>query len=166
MSRRYANVAADLLRLDPVVKAWATGGILTRDPRRSGANATGDAFETDADGEILPTVACVGVSGSPMWGGGKNGVSDGVEVRLFAPDFHTLYDGVDKIADRIQRLLHNYRQGNENPGLFDFEFRLGMQTGGQWQGIAYDHVRFLVHSVYAPVEVTDDGSNDQPAAGE
>lgn len=153
MSREYVHAAVAALQADPVIAGWATGGILPRDPRRSGPNQTEDAFETEPSGDIKPTIGVVdGMAVTPP-GGIRRSVVDAVEVRLFAPDFHVFYDGMSATAVRIQRLLDGYRHSNELPGRFQFDYRMGPRNGGAFEDVVFDEIRFDVVSVYAPLEV-------------
>lgn len=154
MSRKYAQAAVAALKADTAVAGWATGGILDRDPRRSGPNQTLEAFETTPDGDIKPTIAIVGTTAVRGFTRAPGAMSDSIEVRLFAPDYFNQYDGMDTVADRVIRILNRYRAGNDLPGVFEFEMRLGMQTGGGFEGVVYDQIRFNVQSTYARVEVT------------
>lgn len=153
MSRAYVHAAVAAMQADSVINAWATGGILPRDPRRSGPNQTEDAFEREA-GDIKPTIGVVSsmAVASPM--APRGAVTDGIEVRVFTPDYHAFYDGLDATAVRIQRLLNGYRHSNELPGIFRFDFRMGMQNGGAFADVMFDEIRFDIASVYAPLEVT------------
>lgn len=147
MSRRYAKAAVAALNLDVAIKAWATGGILDRDPRRSGPNATGAVFATTPDGDIKPTIAVVGTTGTPGLTRIPNAWEDSIDVRIFAPDHTSQLDKLDEMAERIKYLLNGYRASNELPGIFRFEFRQGIQNGGAFEDVAYDEVRFNVASV-------------------
>lgn len=153
MSRRYAKAAVDALKADAVIAAWATGGILDRDPRRSGPNATGSTFATTDDRSILPTIAVVSAMSTRPMTRVPGANADGIEVRLFAPDIVASYDGLDATAERIVRLLEGYRSTNEAPGIFRYAYRMGMQNGGPFEGVAYIEIAFDVMSVYAPLEV-------------
>lgn len=154
MSRAYAKAAVAALKADSTIAGWATGGILDRDPRRSGPNQTTDAFQETPDGDIKPTIAIVGTTAVRAFTRVPGAMADSVVVRLFAPDFHTEYDGMDMVADRVIRILNRYRAGNSKPGIFQFEMRLGMQNGGAFDGVVYDHITFNINSVYARLEVT------------
>lgn len=154
MSRRFAQAAVAALKSDSVISAWAEGGILDRDPRRSGPNATKDAFTSTSTGDIKPVIAVVGTSGIPAFTNTPRAISDTFEVRLFVPDHHTRYDALDTIAERIIHLLNRYRAGGERPGIFQYEFRLGIQNGGAFEDVAYDSIRFNVNSIHAPLEAT------------
>lgn len=154
MSRAYVHAAVAALQADAVIAEWATGGILPRDPRRSGPNETEDAFSKDAHGDIKPTIGVVSSMAVASPRSLAGAVVDGIEVRLFTPDFHGFYDDLDATAVRIQRLLNGYRHSNELPGRFQFDFRMGIQNGGAFEDVAYDEIRFDVVSVYAPLEVT------------
>ena len=153
MSRLYAQAAVAALESDTVIAGWATGGIRDRDPRRSGPNQTSDAFSTDPDGDILPTIAVVGGMAVRPFTRMRGAVEEAIEVRLFAQDYTSQYDALDSIAVRIRRLLNDYRASNELPGVFQWESRLGLQYGGAFEDVVYDEVRFQVMSVEAPLEV-------------
>lgn len=154
MSRSYAQAAVAALQGDTEISSWATGGILDRDPRRSGPNQTADSFETLPSGDIKPTIAVVGTTALRAFTRVPGAISDSIEVRMFAPDYYVNYDGMELVAKRIIRLLNGYRNGNALPGLFEFEYRLGMQNGGAFEDVVYDQIRFNVQSIYAPLEVT------------
>lgn len=151
MSRAYVHAAVAAMQADSVISAWATGGILPRDPRRSGPNATESAFDTD--GEILPTIGVISTMAVATPRRIRGAIVDGIEVRIFAPDTHALYDTMDATAVRIHRLLNGYRHSNASPGVFQFDFRMGLQNGGPFKGVIYDEIRFDVVSIYAPLEV-------------
>ena len=154
MSRAYVHAAVAALKADTVIADWATGGILPRDPRRSGPNATDDAFETGPAGDIKPVIGVVGGMAVPPPFGIRRSVVDAVDIRVFAPDYHGLWDVLDAIEVRIHRLLDGYRHSNELPGRFQLEYRMGIRHGGELHDVAYDEIRFDVVSVYAPLEVT------------
>lgn len=153
MSRQYAKAAVAAMKADVIIRTWATGGILDRDPRRSGPNATDSAFETTPDGDIKPVIAAVATGSVRPFTRISRATEDSVEIRIFTPDYAENYDGLDMVASRIKRLLTGYRANNGTPGIFQFETRLGIQNGGAFEGVAYDEVRFVVLSIDEPLEV-------------
>lgn len=153
MSRIYAKAAVAAMKSDPILNAWASGGILDRDPRRSGPNATDEAFQVTPDGDIKPVIAAVGTGAVRPFTRIPRSIEDSVEVRIFVPDYAENLDGLETVATRIRRLLNGYRANNGVPGIFQFETRLGIQNGGAFEGVAYDEVRFVVLSIDEPLEV-------------
>ena len=152
MSRKYANVAAAALAEDSVIREWATGGILNRDPRRSGPNETSDAFTTTPDGDIKPVIGIVDAMGTKAFSRVQGAVSDAIEVRIFTPDFYGFWDEMDAIAERIIRLLNGYRASNEAPGVFQYVYRMGIQNGGAFVDVAYTEIAFDILSLYPRLE--------------
>lgn len=96
----------------PDMVSWATGGILTRDPRRVGRNST-SSFATSEMGDILPTMVVVpGPSTRAFNLTAPVGAVDlHVYIRLFAPDnldsdFDSVRD-LETIQGKIRALFHN-----------------------------------------------------------
>ena len=144
MSQRYATIARDVIAADEVIAIWAEGGILDRDPRRSGSSATGAVFDTDGDGDILPTIAATPGNAVRSLGGPDTGYEGTVVIRLFTPDYPTYSAQIDTMVERITALLHGYRHSNDAPALFRWNSRLGLQAGGAFEDVMYDEVRFRV----------------------
>lgn len=153
MSQRYATIAATALRADPIVSAWATGGVLDRDPRRSGPGATEEVFAIDENGDINPTIACDSGNAVRVPNAPDRAYQDAVVVRVFAPDHHAFYVGLDDTVARIIAVLFGYRASNANPAQFRWESCLGRQGGGAFEDVVYDEVRFRVIGVHDAVEV-------------
>jgi hypothetical protein len=151
MSQVYATIAADVLRADTAISAWATGGVLDRDPRRSGPNATGPVFDTDGNGDIRPTIAVTSGNATRTLGGPASAYDGTIIVRLFAPDYMTYYTSLDTIATRIIALLFGYTHDSEHPAQFRWNSRLGMQGGGAFEDVVYDEVRFRLIGLHEGV---------------
>lgn len=151
MSQHYATIAADRLKEDAVLAAWATGGILDHDPRRSGPSATGAVFDLDQMGDIRPTIACTGANAIRTIGGPASTKEDTVVVRLFAPDIRHRRAEIEDMVERITALLFGYRHSNERPAQFRWNSRLGVTTGGAFEDVAYDEIRFRVVGLHTGV---------------
>jgi hypothetical protein len=151
MSQRYATIAADVLKTDSILYEWASGGILDRDPRRSGPNATGEVFDTDEMGDIRPTIACTGANATRSLGGPQSAYEDTVVIRIFTPDYTRFYGEIDAITERITAMLFGYRHSNDRPSLFRWNSRLGIQAGGAFEDVAYEEIRFRIVGLHAGV---------------
>ena len=151
MSHAYAEIAALVLEDDATLDAWATGGILTYDPRRSGPNATGDSFDLTEMGDIKPTIAVVGGNATRTLGGPQSAYQGTVAVRIFAPDYHRYHAEVDVAVERITSLLFGYQHSTEGPAIFRWDSRLGIQSGGAWEDVIYDEVRFRLIGLHEGV---------------
>ncbi len=152
MSQKYATIARNVLAADPVVLSWASGGVLDRDPRRSGASATA-TFTVDGTGDIRPLVACVPGNATRSIGGPDNAVEHSVLIRLFAPNHAAYRQSMDTTVARIIAKLFRYRAGNTAPGHFRWSSRLGITGGGAFEDVIYDEIRFAVVATHEGVTV-------------
>jgi hypothetical protein len=148
VSQAYATIAADRLKEDEHLVAWATGGILDRDPRRSGPNVAEGVFSLDEMGDILPTIACTGSNATRALGGPPNAYIGTVAIQIFAPDYTRFDAEIDDAIERITAALFGYRHSNEYPAQFRWNSRLGIQRGGVFEDVAYDEVRFRLMGMH------------------
>ena len=104
-----AESVINKLQADTYVSAWATGGVLDRDPRRTGINSTPDAFSKDEMAEILPTISVTpSVTTRPMSiTAPPNAMDEYVNIRIF----HSINTGamtnVTELMKRLRELLHH-----------------------------------------------------------
>lgn len=151
MSHAYAAIAALVLEDNATINAWATGGIRTTDPRRSGPNAANGSFALTDMGDIKPTIAVVGGNATRTIGGPQSAYQGTVVVRLFAPDYLRYHAEVDTAVKLITSLLFGYQHSTSSPAIFRWDSRLGIQSGGAWEDVIYDEVRFRLIGLHEGV---------------
>lgn len=103
-----SQLVIDKLYGDTFIQAWAKGGIMDRDPRRTGADATPDAFERDEMAEIRPTISVTPAITTPPLSinAPSTAYTDWVDIRVFRAKSSTSMAEVSDILSRIRVLLH------------------------------------------------------------
>ena len=153
MSQQYVDAAVQRLQGSEWLTSWATGGILNRDPRRSGPDATEQVFERDGTGEIKPTIAITYGAKTRVVRGPASMFDVTVVVRIFAPDLADHYPDIDQAAREIVARLAEYRPSNELPGTFEWRSETERISGGRFGATAYQEIRFSVVATHQGVAI-------------
>lgn len=96
------------LASDTLISGWAVGGILNRNPQRTGPDATPTAFHADDMAEMLPTISVVpGVSTQPLSiNAPPNAVANWFDIRVFHTASPVNAAQISVVLGQIREVLH------------------------------------------------------------